>query len=202
MADLKAFVGHSFTKDDAGVVGKFLQHFDRLSKVMPNFSWVHAEAAEPKELSTKVLSLIIDRNLFIGICTKKEMVISPDLLKSSIFRGDILRGNANSFAWKTSDWIIQEIGMAKGRGLDMILLLEDGIRRPGGLQGDVEYISFERNAPEKSFDKILEMLTSLSPKATPTAVRTSEAETTSAATSEAAEDSSDLGPRLIKSTTR
>ena len=35
---------------------------------------------------------------------------------------------------------------------------------PGGLQGDVEYIRFQRDALEKSFGKILEMITALSPK--------------------------------------
>lgn len=49
--------------------------------------------------------------------------------------------------------------------MDLILLLEDGLRRPGGLQGDLEYIQFERNAPEKAFGKLLEMIQALRPKA-------------------------------------
>jgi hypothetical protein len=74
------------------------------------------------------------------------------------------KGKRTDFRSKTSDWIIQEIGMAIGRGLDLILLVEDGVSDPGGLQGDVEYIRFQRDAPEKSFGKILEMITALSPK--------------------------------------
>jgi len=58
----------------------------------------------------------------------------------------------------------QEIGLAKGRSLELILLIESGLRRPGGLQGDVEYIPFDRTTPEKSFGKILDMITALSPK--------------------------------------
>jgi len=54
--------------------------------------------------------------------------------------------------------------MAKGLGLDLILLVEQGVRAPGGLQGDVEYIPFDRDAPEKEFDKIIEMVAALSPK--------------------------------------
>jgi tetratricopeptide (TPR) repeat protein len=76
---------------------------------------------------------------------------------------------------KTSDWVIQEIGMAVGRGLDVILLVENGIRDPGGLQGDIEYIPFEREHPEKSFNKILEMLSVLAPKATSQLAITSDA---------------------------
>lgn len=50
--------------------------------------------------------------------------------------------------------------------MDVIILLEDGLRKPGGLQGDLEYIGFNRNEPSKSFNKILEMLTALTPKKT------------------------------------
>jgi hypothetical protein len=65
---------------------------------------------------------------------------------------------------ETSDWVIQEIGLARGKNLSLILLMERGVRKPGGLQGDVEYISFDREAPEKAFGKIVEMLNALSPK--------------------------------------
>lgn len=69
-----------------------------------------------------------------------------------------------AFEWKTSDWITQEIGLAIGRGMDLMILLEKGVRRPGGLQGNHEYIVFERSAPEKTFTQILQTLRSLMPK--------------------------------------
>lgn len=174
MNEIRAFVGHSFTEDDADLVGKFLQHFERLSKALPNFSWEHAEAAEPKQLSEKVLMLIADKNVFIGICTKKELVVAPTALSSVLLQNGFRKAKESDFHWKTSDWIIQEIGMARARGPGLILLLEDGLRRPGGLQGDVEYISFHRSAPEKAFDKLLEMLSSLSPKEAGPSVASSE----------------------------
>jgi hypothetical protein len=59
--------------------------------------------------------------------------------------------------WKTSDWIIQEIGLAIGKKLDLILLLESEVQKPGGLQGDIEYIPFHRDYPARSFQKVLEM---------------------------------------------
>jgi hypothetical protein len=61
--------------------------------------------------------------------------------------------------------MIQEIGLAIGRRMDLILLVESGVRQPGGLQGNLEYITFDRNSPEKSFGKVLEMIRAILPKA-------------------------------------
>ena len=164
MTEIRAFVGHSFTDDDAEVVRKFLTYFDQLSKSPMSFSWEHAEPAEPKVLADKVMSLLSDKNVFIGICTRKERVISSTSLKKTVFSPSVLKAQERDFAWKTSDWIIQEIGLALGKNLDLVLLMESGVRNPGGLQGDVEYISFDRAEPQKSFGKIVEMITALSPK--------------------------------------
>ena|SRR5260221_4067504 len=130
MNQIRAFVGHSFTDDDAEIVGKFLKYFDQLSNMNPNFSWDHAEAAEPKILAEKVMSLLADKNVFIGICTKKERVVQPGALTKSVFSRRFLRVEEGAAYWKTSDWIIQEIGVAKGRNLDLILLVENDLRNP------------------------------------------------------------------------
>jgi hypothetical protein len=164
MEEIRAFVGHSFASDDAEVVGCFLKYFSQLSNSHPNFSWEHAEAAEPKVVAEKVMSLIADKNVFIGICTKKECVVQPDLLRTRFLNPRQFLIQKDQIYWKTSDWIIQEIGLAKGRNLDIILLIESDVRLPSGLQSDLEYILFDRAAPEKSFGKILEMITALSPK--------------------------------------
>ena len=134
-------------------------------KSAPGFSWENAKPAEPKELSKKVMALIEDKNLFIGICTKKERVIDDEKLKSKLLCRGEQCGKNDDFSWKTSDWIIQEIGLAFGRGMDVILLVEEGLRLPGGFQGNLEYIQFNRKSPEKSFGKILEMIRALLPKA-------------------------------------
>lgn len=164
MTQLRAFVGHSFTDDDAAVIGKFLKYLNQLAELHPTFSWQHAEPAEPTVLAEKVMSLLAGKNLFIGICTKKERVISPSALRPSVFLGKRLKAREEDFYWKTSDWIIQEIGLAIGLGLHVMLLVEQGLRPPGGLQGNLEYISFDRSAPEKCFGKLVEMITALSPK--------------------------------------
>jgi hypothetical protein len=77
MNAIRAFVGHSFTDDGKEVVRKFTDYFDSLEKMNDGFSWVCAKAAEPKLLTQKVMSLIQDRNLFIGICTRKELALDP-----------------------------------------------------------------------------------------------------------------------------
>src|ERR1700752_554436 len=164
MKEIRAFVGHSFSEDDAKVVNSFLRYFDQLSNLLTNFSWEHAEDAEPKVVAEKVMSLIVNKNVFIGICTKKECVLQPGSIKKHILHPRQFLFQETECYWKTSDWIIPEIGLAKGRNLDIILLIESGVRKPGGIQSDLEYIEFDRSAPDKSFGKIVEMLTALSPK--------------------------------------
>ena len=137
MTSLKAFVGHSFTTDDEDVVPTFLKYFDQVKELDIGFSWDHAEVAEAKELAQKVLRLMEGKNLFIGICTKKEATILPDGLSRSKLNKKILKAKEDQFLWKTSDWIIQEIGLAIGKGMDLILLLENGLRHPGELQGNI-----------------------------------------------------------------
>ena len=55
--------------------------------------------------------------------------------------------------------------MAVGRKMSIVLFLEKGVREPGGLYGDMEYIRFSRERPKDCFDKFLEMLTALRPTA-------------------------------------
>ena len=163
MDSIKAFVGHSFASDDSSVVGKFLAYLTGIAEIHPSFSWEHAEHAEPKGIDAKVLEYFADKNLFIGICTRKERVVAAADLRSSFFHKR-LSGPPDAFAWKTSDWILQEIGLSVGRGLHVIVLLEDGVRGPGTIQGTLEYIPFMREAPEGCFGKLLQMIGAISGK--------------------------------------
>jgi len=165
MAKISAFVGHSFTDEDEEVVRRFTDFFTQMATSGIGFDWDHAREAEPKELADKVLSLIEGKNLFIGICTRKERAVAPGALRKRLFGKYKLGLDEADLAWKTSDWVIQEIGLAVGRDMDLILLVEKGVRRPGGLQGDIEYIEFDRKVPEKSFGRIFEMVSALLPKA-------------------------------------
>lgn len=164
MSRVAAFVGHSFSEADKEVVRQFLDFFDRVAKMNIGFSWEHAEYAEPSVLSEKVLRLVKDKNVFIGICTGKEYVIQPGKLNSGLIDRTVLIGKRNDYETKTSDWIIQEIGLAIGKDMSVVLLVEEGVRDPGGLQGDLEYIPFGRKEPSRCFSKLLEMLTALTPR--------------------------------------
>jgi len=188
MNDIRAFVGHSFSTEDAGVVGEFLKYFDQLKKSHSNFSWVHAEEAEPKEVAEKVIALLEGCNVFIGICTRKEYVIAPSVLSKQFFRRKYLQADASKFRWKISDWIMQEIGLAIGKGLSLILLVEDGVEISPGLQGNIEYIPFKREILGEPFVKFLQMITSLSPKISE--VHVASAETRATADEETIADSS------------
>lgn len=185
MSQIKAFVGHSFPSDEDAVVRAFLKFLDQVKAMNIGFNWDHAEVAEPKELADKVMRLIEDKNLFIGICTNKELTVAPSKLERGFFNKKILKGDETQFSAKTSDWIIQEIGLAIGRKMELILLVEEGVRQPGGLQGNIEYITFDRSAPEKSFVKLLEMIQALRPKARVLTVE--ETQTTAAPPSETQE---------------
>ncbi len=164
METIKAFIGHSFDDSDRAIVTKFLEIFNTIKDLNISFSWDHAEKAEVDILSNKVLQKMKKANTFIGICTKKERVIKNLKLKKFYFNKNYSHLRNEDYEWKTSDWIIQEIGCAFGREMKIILLVETGLRQPGGLQGNLEYIEFERENPEKVFKKILEMIQNLLPK--------------------------------------
>jgi len=174
---IRAFVAHSFWENDQALVNTFCEYFDKIKDMGIGFSWDHAKAAEAKELAEKVLGLVQDKNVFIGICTNHERAINADELKPGRLKRGILRADQAKYSWKASDWIIQEIGLAVGRGMSLILLIEKGLRPPGGLQGNIEYIEFVRESPERCFGKILDMIRSLRPKAMTTAAAESTTQT-------------------------
>ncbi len=163
MTSINAFVGHSFTEEDDALVAAILTYLAQVASLHPGFTWVHAKHPEPISVNEKVLALLEGKDLFIGICTRKELVVEWSALSSSWWKRDALFAKESDFEWKTSDWIIQEIGLAIGRGMKIILLIEDGIRRPGALQGNLEHIPLSRSTPEKSFGTLLGMLTALLP---------------------------------------
>jgi len=164
MDNIRAFVGHSFSERDKPLVRKFLDHFETLAKGFPGFSWDHAEEAEAGSISEKVLRKIDGKNVFIGICTPHERAIGEEKLRRSLWSPKTLLVAEGDLQWKASDWLIQEIGLAVGRGMTIILFMEEGVRKAGGLFSDIEYVPFERDRPHESFDKFFQMLTSLTPK--------------------------------------
>ena len=162
MKGLKAFVAHSFNKDrDGSVVKTFLEYFDSL-KDTSGFEWDHAEKAELKAISQKVIEKIEGKNLFVGIFTGKDYRIEQDKLKS-LFRS-FKFGKRESFKACSSDWIIQESGYALAKGLYLLFLIEAGVDVNAGLQGDLQFINFSRDNPSACFTEINQILGSLAIK--------------------------------------
>jgi tetratricopeptide (TPR) repeat protein len=161
MEPIRAFVGHSFRREDQTVVDAILLCLKRVTQLHPNFSWEHAKEPEPSAVDAKVLRLFEDKTLFIGICTASELAVETQ----DVTRGRLLRSKLTAYATKfhakASDWVLQEIGIAIGRHMDVILLVEDGVRRPGSLQGNLEYIPFTRANPEQCFVDLLGMIAAL-----------------------------------------
>lgn len=156
MKPIRAFVGHSFRDTDKIIVRTFLDFLGSLKKSQIDFDWQHAEEAEPNGVSKKVLRLFEGKNLFIGVCTANEYAISNETLSNSHL--GLRFAKTDRFQAKTSDWINQEIGLAVGLGLKVIVLLEKGVRSPSGLLGDTEYIQFERQSPERCLQQLFEMI--------------------------------------------
>ena len=127
MAEIRAFVAHSFLAKDKPLVEKFLDFWMATRQVLPDFSWDHAKDAKPIPVSQKVLELMEGKNLLISICTSNELAITANAVKNLPFFGFAPR---NSFEEKVSDWIIQEIGVAIGRDMKIIVLLQKGVRVP------------------------------------------------------------------------
>jgi hypothetical protein len=110
MKPIKAFVAHSFAAADKPVIQTFLDYLDEITRAHPSFSWQHAERARSIGVDDKVLSLIRDANVFIAICTICEYVIADDSRKGNWVIRYFPHVNT-TVASKTSDWIIQEIGI-------------------------------------------------------------------------------------------
>lgn len=100
---------------------------DFLEKV--NMDFVSGLGFEPRSVSKKVLDrLNSPLDLFIIIFTSS---------------GD-------------SAWLNQEVGVAKGRNLPIIVLVEEGTDWDKGLLGDIEYIEFPKGIISKTFIRLLE----------------------------------------------
>lgn len=154
----KAFLGHSFTSDDKELVGNVIEFLDAQKIAHRDFEWCHATQARATGVVDKVLPMIRGASIFIGLCTRKERVISPESLSPTFLNPQRLTVPAHKVGWKTSDWIIQEIGVAIALDLKIILLVESGVRIPGGLIGDLEYIQFDRTNLSTAFISLTQML--------------------------------------------
>ena len=97
MDRIAAFVGHSFLKKDNDVIKKFLEFLDHVKDMGVGFTWDHAEPAQTRVLSEKVLQKMRNKNLFIGICTPREKTIDAEKLKTNFLDRNYLRAHQVDF---------------------------------------------------------------------------------------------------------
>jgi tetratricopeptide (TPR) repeat protein len=139
LIDKTAFVGHSFSEKDVEVVSFFKEILAEMS-----VKCLSGEKAEAKSISDKVKERIQRAELFIGIFTQAEKIEGKD-------------------EWSTSSWVIEEKAYAQTLGKKLILIKENGISQIGGMQGDYEYVSFNRNELHKAAIKLMQMIWSINP---------------------------------------
>lgn len=155
---IKAFVGHSFDPEDESIITAFKKMFDSLKTSMA-FEWEDAEVTQIKPLSEKVPLKMADKNLFIGIFTRKHIELDPKKLVTSKFLNkDKYVSRRSDCAYGTSYWITQESGYAIARGMTTLFLIENGVRELKGLHADMEHIYFERGKESECFVKLNEAL--------------------------------------------
>ena len=138
---MKAFVGHSFDDKDIDVVRKIKDFIESLG--------IKCETGEKPQygyVAEKVKNRIIDNDVFVGIFTHDKKI----LLENG-------KSNEGDF-YATSNWVIQESGFAIAKNKKLIFLVEEGIYKFPKLQGDQEYIIFNKKSLDKAFTKINNMV--------------------------------------------
>ena len=146
---MKAFVGHSFNNKDAEVVRKIIKHIESL-----DIKWETGEKPQYSGVAEKVKNKIIHNEIFIGIftCDKKILLENGQSNKEGLYT--------------TSNWVIQESGFAIAKNKKLIFLVEEGIYKFPELQGDQEYIKFNRKSLDRAFTELNHMINSMKEKIT------------------------------------
>jgi hypothetical protein len=114
-----AFVAHSFSEDDKQLVEQIKQFLSKLGLKCDS-----GKKPEPKGISEKIKGRIQAAEVFVGIFTHH------------------LEQEDGSFS--ASAWTIDEKATALAAGKRLLLFVENGVGEFGGLQGDYEYIPFDR----------------------------------------------------------
>ncbi len=151
---MKAFVGHSFDKKDEQVITNITDFIKSL-----DIECVDAKLAKPKTVEEKITELIKGCDIFVGIfnCDK---IICQEEGKTKLY----CKPQNKTAIYTTSNWVIQESGFALGSNKYLILLKENGVCELPELQGNLEYIPFDRNQLEGSFLKISQMISDIKTK--------------------------------------
>ena len=150
-----AFVAHTFLPSDDPVwnsISEALRIFKETSKW---FDYTDGRSPNPIDVGEKVREKIDRAGIFIGILTHRKLLFPEKISFSTMLN----LCNSKSRRFSTSNWVIQESGYALGKGdKKIILLVEEGIEDIPNLQGNTEYIPFNRDDLNKGVATLLQML--------------------------------------------
>lgn len=166
MAPISAFIARSFDPADEERIRPILQFLETFKDV--GFFCESASRAEVESVSKKVRDMIDERQAFIGFFTRRYPAYPRTSRMRSAFQ--IIFGNNEPTVWSAPAWVLQESGYALRGGKDLILLKEPGVE-VFGLQGDLEYVTFDPTNPAAVYPKLNEMIHRLLAKAAGTEVR-------------------------------
>jgi hypothetical protein len=127
-----AFVGQSFLPADEPLNSSIASILRALGLTV-----LTGEKPRATSVSKKVRERIDRSDVFVGIFSRR----------------DRLEGKAE---WNTSAWVIDEKAYAFAKGKKLVLLRETGVGSIGGVQGDYEYLEFERDRVDRLIIQIVE----------------------------------------------
>jgi len=152
---LRAFIGRSFNNDDINVWREFREIFDGFNAL--GVAYEDGKDFETRPISDKVKERIGKSNIYVGILTRRHPIWD---LSDTSFLSRFKQFKPKK--WATSEWIIEEVGFALGKGKKVITLIEEGVIFPvSDLDADTQWISFSRDNISSCLIEMTEMITSL-----------------------------------------
>jgi len=130
------FVGKSFLGIDAKVTVPVERILRALGLVV-----VTGEKPKADAVSKKVKGRIDSCDVFLGIFTRRDKLEGKD-------------------EWATSSWVVDEKAYAIAQNRKLVILREAGVNSIGGIQGDYEYIEFDRTKLEELMVNLVEIFRS------------------------------------------
>ncbi len=139
-----AFVGRSFAPEDKALWVEFREILESFQPL--GFHFEDAEQAQPRPISQKVKEGIDRNQIYLGIVSRRRPLFPDPSGQDLAVKLKLLWGATQpTKEWTTSEWVIEEIGYALGRGRFALLLIESGVLFPKtDLDADTEYIPFDR----------------------------------------------------------